>query len=126
MSEHQTLIYIITFVFIGIAVFIGLIFYDQHQVSSNKDVIINTMNIIAEDVIHYRYRPVAMGGGGGAADHYSLPRSLAVNEDGSFAIAFKPSGMMIVGTSSKGYGQVTAEMSRDGELSNFSYSGQFK
>lgn len=126
MSEHQSLIYVITFVMIGIAVFVGLVFYAQHEVSSNKEAIVNTLNIIAEDVVHYRYRPGAMGGGGGEYAKYNVPRSLASNADGIFSVSFESSQMLIIGTSAKGYGQVTAVMSVAGNLSNFSYSGQFK
>jgi hypothetical protein len=64
----------------------------EYQISSNKDAIINDLNLLSVDAFQYTQRPESMGGGDGTYDGYSVPSRLASNDNASYNVGGAPVG----------------------------------
>lgn len=129
MGQQQLLLIILGVIIVGIAIAVGISMFSSSSVQSNKDAIINDMNNLAANAYQFRIRPTTMGGGGGSytgGNGYAIPTKLASNDNGSFTATNAAQAVTFVGTSSQGYGTVTAVCDSTGRLGNFTYSGQFQ
>jgi len=129
MGQQQLLLIILGVIIVGIAIAVGISMFSASSVQSNKDSLVNDMNNLAADAYQFRIRPRTIAGGGGSytgGNGYSIPSKLASNENGTFTRTNAAQAVTFVGTSSEGYGTVTAVCDSTGRLGNFTYTGQFQ
>jgi hypothetical protein len=127
MGQQQLLLIILGVIIVGIAIAVGLSMFTAQSVGANRDAIIADMTNMAANAYQYRIRPTTMGGGGGSYANYSIPPSLASNENGTYVLFGTPGSTTVafVGTSA-GYtnDSVTGTYGVDGKLSGtFSFAG---
>ncbi|MGB2867732.1 MAG: hypothetical protein WBD36_04730 [Bacteroidota bacterium] len=105
-------------------------------VQSNKDNIINELNVIAWRMREYRTVPKALGGGGGEIRGYVLPSGVAGSEEAKYTVGFAVPGTAATGrgtlatihASSKKFTNegVDVTVYESGQLGNWSYQGSFQ
>jgi hypothetical protein len=129
MGQQQLLLIILGVIVVGIAIAVGISMFSASSVQSNKDSLVNDMNNLAADAYQFRIRPSTIAGGGGSytgGNGYSIPSKLASNENGTYTHTNVAQAVTFVGTSSEGYGTITAVCDSAGRLGNFTYTGQFQ
>ncbi len=126
MREHSALILVLSFVFVSLAIFVGFELYSTYQLSANKNAILNTIQMLAEDAYQFRQRPVAMGGGGGDYSSYRIPFKLVRTEDGIFTTEPMPKGIMITAISRPLNARIDAEVGDSGKIVKYVYEGDFR
>lgn len=129
MGQQQLLLIILGVIIVGIAIAVGISMFSSSSVQSNKDAIINDMNNLSANAYQFRIRPTTMGGGGGSytgGNGYAIPTKLASNDNGTYTATNAAQAVTFVGTSSQGYGSVTAVCDSTGRLGSFTYAGQFQ
>ena len=129
MGQQQLLLIILGVIIVGIAIAVGISMFSSGSVQANRDGIVNDLNNLAANAYQFKIRPTTMGGGGGTytggSAGYVIPTKLASNENGSYTRTNAAQAVTFVGTSSAGYGTVTAVCDSSGQLGGFTYSGQF-
>ena len=120
------LLIIIGVIIISIAIAVGIELFGATSVSSNKDAIVNDMNNIAADAYQFRVRLKTMGGGGGSYAGYKIPAKLQSNDDAGYSVDPQSAYVILTGISSEGFGSVVATIDSNGNLTNYSYGGQFR
>ena len=126
MGQQQMLLIIVGVIIISIAIAVGIELFGATSISSNKDAIINDMNNIAADAYQYRVRLKTMGGGGGSYAGYKIPSKLQSNDDAGYSVDPQSGYVTLTGISSEGFGSVVATIDSNGNLTNYTYSDQFK
>ena len=127
MGQQQLLLIILGVIIVGIAIAVGLSMFTAQSVNANRDAIIADITNMAANAYQYRIRPVSMGGGGGSYAGYSLPVSLASNENGSYTVSVAANLVTFTGTSAQGYGTVAGGYDGTGRLSGtFTFTSQFQ
>ena len=127
MGQQQLLLIILGVIIVGIAIAVGLSMFTAQSVNANRDAIISDITNMAANAYQYRIRPVSMGGGGGSYAGYTLPVSLASNENGSYTVTVAAALVTFTGTSAQGYGTVTGGYDGSGRLSGtFTFTSQFQ
>ena len=129
MGQQQLLLIILGVIIVGIAIAVGISMFSSSSIQSNKDAIINDMNNLAANAYQFRIRPTTMGGGGGSytgGSGFAIPLKLQSNDNGTYIRTNAAQAVTLVGTSSQGYGAVTAVCDSTGRLGNFTYTGQFQ
>ena len=127
MGQQQLLLIILGVIIVGIAIAVGLSMFTAQSVNANRDAIIADITNMAANAYQYRIRPVSMGGGGGSYAGYTLPVSLASNENGSYTVTVAAALVTFTGTSAQGYGTVTGGYDGSGRLSGtFTFTSQFQ
>ncbi len=58
----------------------------EYNISSNKDAIINDLNLLASDAFQYALRPASMGGGEGSYNGYVIPTQLLENDNAAYTV----------------------------------------
>ena len=126
MGQQQMLLIIVGVIIISIAIAVGIELFGATSISSNKDAIINDMNNIAADAYQYRVRLKTMGGGGGSYAGYKIPTKLQSNDDAGDSVDPQSGYVTLTGISSEGFGSVVATIDSNGNLTNYTYSDQFR
>jgi hypothetical protein len=70
---------------VGFAVAIALGVFGAQSAQSNKDAIVNDLNNMATHAYHYRARLKVMAGGEGSYVGYTIPVTMASNENASYS-----------------------------------------
>ena len=125
MGQQQLLLIIAGVIIVGIAIAIGLFLFSGKSVSSNKDAIINDLMNLGQHAYRYKLRPEPLGGGGRSYVGFTLPASLATNENASYSTTATPTSITFQAVSKFGYGTVTAILDSDGAMGNHTYTGDF-
>ena len=109
---------------------------EAQAVQTNRDFIINDLNIIAWKIHEYQIVPKALGGGGDSVEGYALPAQLAETEDAKYTVETAPASAMagpfdiiarIHATSKKTPGaEVKVSVERSGRLASWTYTGAFQ
>jgi len=129
MGQQQLLLIILGVIIVGIAIAVGISMFSSGSVQANRDGIVNDLNNLAANAYQFKIRPTTMGGGGGTytgGSAYAIPTKLASNENGTYTRTNAAQAVTFVGTSSTGYGTVTAVCDSSGALGSFTYTGQFQ
>lgn len=130
MGQQQLLLIILGVIIVGIAIAVGLSMFTAQSIGANKDAIIADMTNLAANAYQYRIRPTAMGGGGGSTyGGYTIPSSLADNENATYSIvAQDASSITFKGVSKQdSTNTVTGKYGPDGKLSgSFTFDGAFR
>lgn len=126
MGQQQLLLIIIAAIIVAIGISVGVALFGSTNVSSNKDAIINDLANIATNANSYRMRPSIMAGGSGLYSGYSIPGKLQSNENGSYTAVVAPSSIILTGTSAEGFGAVQVVLDSTGQLTSYTYSGEFQ
>lgn len=128
MGQQQLLLIILGVIIVGIAIAVGLSMFTAQSVNANRDAIIADITNMAANSYQYRIRPTSMGGGGGSYVGYTVPTSLASNENGGYTCNSATAAQVsFTGTSAQGYGTVTGIYGADGKLAGiFVFAGQFQ
>jgi len=95
------------------------------SVQSNKDAIVEDIQNLSVDALAFRSRPTAMGGGSGSFTGYAIPAKLVSNENATYTTTVAAQSVTFVALSGQGYGSITTVLDSTGQLSNYTYSGQF-
>lgn len=132
MGQQQLLLIILGVIIVGIAIAVGITMFASGSVQSNKDAIINDMNNLAANAYQHRIRPASMGGGAGVYDNsmggleWTIPAKLDTTENAYYtATSVGANNVVLLATSSQGYGTVQATVGADGKLTGWDYTGQF-
>jgi hypothetical protein len=109
---------------------------ESQAVQTNKDNIINDLNIIAWKIREYRILPKALGGGEGKTEGFVLPASVVKTDDATYTSETGPfpssmNGVAAVAklhASSKKYPgcEVDVTLLMNGNLWDWTYKGQFQ
>ena len=84
---------------------------------SNKEELINQLNVLAAHAYHFRKQPLPMGGGGGSYEGYSVPEMLRSNKDGTFEATILGKNLIqFKSKSSLGFGSITVFENATGDL----------
>ena len=129
MGQQQHLLIILSVVLVGRALAVGISIFAAANVNSNKDAIINDLNILAANAYRFYIKPAQSGGGGGAytgGPGFAIPPELQSDDNGSYTAVSTGQTVTFVGTSGRGYGTITAICDNSGRLTDFSYSGDFE
>lgn len=79
MGQQQLLLIILGVIIVGIAVVVGINMFTAQAKESQRDELLNRINVIAEIAMAYNKKPVALGGGGGSFLGFSAPSNLIGN-----------------------------------------------
>jgi uncharacterized protein (UPF0333 family) len=126
MGQQQLLLIILGVIIVGIAIAVGLSMFTAQSVGANRDAIIADLTNLAANAYQHRIRPTTMGGGGGDYSTYSIPPSLASNENGTYTLGtVNATSIQFTGTSSQYTADsVTGTYGPDGKLTgSFTFSG---
>ena len=126
MGQQQLLLIILGVIIVGIAIAVGLSMFTAQSVGANRDAIIADLTNLAANAYQYRIRPTTMGGGGGSYSGYTIPPSLATNENGSYSLGtVGTTSVTFTGTSAQYTSDsVTGTYGSDGKLTGqFSFAG---
>lgn len=126
MGQQQLLLIILGVIIVGIAIAVGLSMFTAQSVGANRDAIIADLTNLAANAYQYRIRPTTMGGGGGSYVGYTLPPSLASNENGIYVSGtIAATSIEFTGTSAQYTADsVTGTYGPDGKLvGTFTFSG---
>ena len=133
MGQHQTLLIFLTVLIVGIATAIGIQIFEESAIQTNRDSILQDLQVILDDANAYALRPESSGGGDGSFDGYVIPAGLAGDENGNYEIMVsnakkkqKKGRLVLTGTSSKGYGLVRITVDDSLEIKNVTFEGEFK
>lgn len=141
MGQQQLFAVIIGVIVVGIAVAVGLNLLRAHRVEANQEEIVLHLRTIAQDAMVWTEKPPALGGGDGDYSTYAIPPSLASTAEGTFTIVRKTKGagkgkgkakgkskgtLVLLGTSTLGFGTVTMTLGDDLVNATFEYTGDFK
>lgn len=101
--------------------------YQAQAVQSNKDFMINEINVIAWNAHQHKILPKSVGGGEGAFSGYSVPKELGSTEDGEYDVTASPNQCTIKATSKKyPSAEITVILNEAGRLQEWSYKGLFE
>jgi hypothetical protein len=126
MEKKQPLFLIIALVIFGMALASAMWAFSKKNVTAHRDELISEVTFIASDAFQYRHHPKAIGGGGGSYAGYHIPSALKSNGHAEFTVTDSADEeLTIEATSVRGIGSVAAKVSRNGEIHNFSYTGEF-
>lgn len=126
MGQQQLLLIILGVIIVGIAIAVGLSMFTAQSVGANRDAIISDLTNMAANAYQYRIRPTTMGGGGGDYTGYSIPPSLASNENGAYTLGtVAATSVQFTGTSAQYTSDsVTGTYGADGKLvGTFTFAG---
>lgn len=127
MGQQQLLLIILGVIIVGIAIAVGLSMFTAQSVGANRDAIISDLTNLAANAYQHRIRPTTMGGGGGEYTTYTIPPSLASNENGSYNLdAATATTITFTGTSAQySTDSVTGTYGPDGKLTaaGFTFTG---
>ena len=128
MGQQQLLLIILGVIIVGVAIAVGIAMFGASSVSSNKDALINDLQNLGADAYQFKARLITMGGGSGRYTGYYVPLKLQSNDNGSFtptspvgtaqSVTFMATSKLFVAT-------ITAVLDSNGQLGNFTYSGNF-
>lgn len=91
------------------------------------DSLIYHMNFLSAVSYQYRIRPKAVGGGEGSYVGFMIPQKMSSTHYGTFiASVISADTIRFVATSTVKNGSVTAFLDRNGRLSGWIYTGEFK
>jgi hypothetical protein len=126
MGQQQLLLIILGVIIVGIAIAVGLSMFTAQSVGANRDAIIADLTNLAANAYQHRIRPTTMGGGGGDYSTYTIPPSLASNENGTYSLGtVNATSIQFTGTSAQYTADsVTGTYGPDGKLTgSFTFSG---
>ena len=129
MGTTQMLLIVLGVVIIGVAIAVGIGMFGASGLDSNKFALIEDIQNIAVDAYSFKTRPTTMGGGSGQYLGYKVPPKLQSMADGTFeptSPVTTAQQITFVATSALGYGTITAVLDANGELGNFTYTGEFR
>ncbi len=125
MGTQQMLLIIVGVIVVGIAIAVGLSLFNSTSAESNRDAIVNDMMNISQYAYRYKLTPIPYGGGGRSYSGFTIPEKLSNNENATYMSEAGPASVRFIGTSNYGYGTVAAVLDSSGELSAFTFSGQW-
>lgn len=126
MGQQQLLLIILGVIIVGIAIAVGLSMFTAQSVGANRDAIIADLTNLAANAYQHRIRPTTMGGGGGDYTTYTIPPSLASNENGTYTLGtVTATSIQFTGVSAQYTSDsVTGTYGPDGKLvGQFTFSG---
>jgi len=126
MGQQQLLLIILGVIIVGIAIAVGLSMFTAQSVGANRDAIIADLTNLAANAYQHRIRPTTMGGGGGDYSTYTIPPSLASNENGTYTLGtVTATSIQFTGVSAQYTSDsVTGTYGPDGKLvGSFTFSG---
>ena len=103
--------------------------HSAQAIQSNKDQMINDLNMIAYNARQYRILPSNFGGGNGSFAGYSIPQTLMATEHGTYAAMVTEDAITLKSISKK-YSdcKISTRINKEGEFDNgeWKYEGEFQ
>ena len=101
---------------------------EAQAIASNKDMIINDLNFLADNARQYRILPKAMGGGSGSYDGFVLSADLASTPHATYSLASVEATRIKLLARSALYSDctVSVEVDANGSLWGWTYAGDFR
>ncbi len=81
MGQQQLLLLVLGIVIVGLAVVAGINAFQENQLKSNKDALVNEAVRIATDIQAWKLKPAAFGGGGGSFDGFNWAKISVSDEN---------------------------------------------
>ncbi len=127
MGQQQLLLIILSVLIVAVAIAVGITIYNTWSIKSNKDGLINDLNLISSLAYGYYSRAQIMGGGNGTYVGFDVATDVKTNENGDVTWVVDGSGkaLTFTATSRYGFGTVQTVMDDKGNLTNFVFSGEF-
>lgn len=99
MGQQQILLIVLAIIIVGIAVVVGLNYFDKKAVLANRDAVILDLNNLASDAQSYYKKTSTFGGGEQDFMGYDIPVKLKSNDNGNYrVISLQPQEVIIQGT----------------------------
>ena len=125
MGQQQLLLIIVGVIITGIAIAVGIIMFSGNSISSNKDALINDLNVLGSNAYQYKNRLSTMGGGNGRYTGYIIPSNMRSNEQGTFSAVVQAQSITFTATSKTVSGSLTALLDSLGQITNITPTGEF-
>jgi hypothetical protein len=87
MGQQQILLILLGVIVVAIAIAVGITQSSAHSTRANEDGITTSLVSIASDAFQYKIRPGTLGGGSGSYLGYQVPRQLAQDDNGTYAVS---------------------------------------
>lgn len=99
----------------------------SQAIQTNKDRMINELNMISTRIQEYRILPKRLGGGEGTAEGFVLPSDLATTDEATYevAVAGTEAKIKALSRSVEGAG-IEVTVNADGQFRDWTYSGTFQ
>jgi hypothetical protein len=126
MEKKQPLFLILALLVLGATLASAIWVFSRNNVSSFRDMLVSEITHIAADAVQFRARAKSSGGGGGSYGGYKIPPRLRANSHAVFS-ATDSAGqtLVIIASSTRGLGSVSAKAGRDGAMRDVSFTGEF-
>ena len=99
MGQQQLLLIIVGVLIVAIAIAVGFQLFSAGSITVNRDSMVNDMNIIASNAQKHFIRPVAIGGGGGTFNGYTIPTRYTITGNGEYSVQSNGNELLIIGES---------------------------
>ena len=136
MGQQQLLLIILGVIIVGIAIAVGLQLFQSGSIDAAQDGMINEIMNISATADQWRLRPTTMGGGGGSftadiGNRINENDRLTETSTGDYEVTVTAGGddnvgsILIVGTSTAGYGTIQLTYVPDGatEADRYTWGG---
>lgn len=128
MGTQQLLFVILGFIIIGVAIAIGLALFGAQHTASSRDAVLNDLNHLAAVAYQFRVSLRTMGGGEGSYSTFVIPSKMAFNDNGTYSIVDAQVATITFKAVAVGNPSNTIQITvgSDGNLSNWTYGGDFR
>ncbi|MCX6121742.1 MAG: hypothetical protein NTX44_08995 [Ignavibacteriales bacterium] len=114
MGQQQIIILVLGTIIIGIALAVGILWFQSNSISSNKDALIGDLNNILADAHAYYLKPACLGGGNHSFIGYTIPRRMKTSDNGTISFTDNRlpefNTVFVTATSSQNDGVITAKI----------------
>ena len=112
MGQQQIIILALGTIIVGIAIAVGVLWFQSNSISSNKDAIIEDLNNVLADAQAYYLKPACLGGGGNSFIGYNIPSRMQTTDNGTFGFTSPPdvNTVYLTAASSENDGVITANV----------------
>lgn len=87
MGQQQLLLVILGVIIVGMAIMVGITMFAKNAADQNRDQVWEDLNMICARAQAFYRKPVFLGGGGRDFQRFTLPPSMAHNDNGDYIIS---------------------------------------
>ena len=125
MGQQQILIIVLGVILVGLAVATGVTYFTGASVASNRDGIVHNLAALGGMAYGYKLGALPLGGGGTTYQGFTIPSKFTADENATYTSTVSDSSVTLTAVSKLGYGTISSSVNGSGNLSEFTYTGQF-
>ena len=97
MGTQQLLLLVVAFVVVVLMVFAGTAIFDSYAQTTNRDNLLSTINLMANQAQQYYRKPADLGGGGNTFDGFTTSENLLQADYGRIRVRVREDRINLVG-----------------------------